>query len=55
MSLSVIANNELESFKEVPKWLYQREKLPRQDVTKDVQQFGSLMHLHSADAIIVVN
>jgi hypothetical protein len=39
----------------VPEWLYQREKLPRQDVIRDVQLYGSLMHLHLADVIIVVN
>jgi hypothetical protein len=30
--------------KEVPEWLYRREKLPRQDVIRDVLQFGSLKH-----------
>jgi hypothetical protein len=30
--------------KEVPEWLYRREKLPRQDVIRDVQQYGSLKH-----------
>jgi len=28
----------------VPKWLYQREKLPRQDVIRDVLLFGSWKH-----------
>jgi hypothetical protein len=31
---------------EVPKWQYQREKSPRQDVIRDVQLYGSLKRLH---------
>jgi hypothetical protein len=31
-------------FKEVPEWLYRREKLPRQDVTRDVPLYGSLKY-----------
>jgi hypothetical protein len=42
-------------FKEVPKWQYQREKLPKPDVTKDVLTFGSWMHPHFADARTAVN
>jgi hypothetical protein len=41
--------------KEVPKWLYRREKLPKQDVIKDVLLYGSSMLLRSADAITAVN
>ena len=40
---------------EVPKWQYQREKSPRLDVTKDVQLFGSLMHLRFASALTAVS
>lgn len=40
---------------EVPKWQYQREKYPRQDVTKDVLQYGSLTHLHCVSALTAVN
>jgi hypothetical protein len=40
---------------EVPKWQYQREKYPKPDVIRDVQQFGSLTHLHCVSALTVVN
>jgi len=40
---------------EVPEWQYQREKYPKQDVTRDVRLFGSLTHLHSASALTAVN
>jgi hypothetical protein len=35
----------------VPEWLYQREKLPRLDVIRDVLLFGSLMHRLCLSAI----
>jgi len=37
--------------KEVPEWLYQREKLPRQDVIRDVLLYGSLKHPQCLSAI----
>ena len=40
---------------EVPKWQYQRGRFPKPDVIRDVQMFGSLMHLHFADAQTVVS
>ena len=40
---------------EVPKWQYQREKYPKQDVIRDVQLFGSLMHLRFASALTAVS
>jgi hypothetical protein len=42
-------------FKEVPKWQYQREKLPKPDATKDVLTFGSWKIPHFADARTAVN
>ena len=40
---------------EVPEWQYQREKYPRLDVTRDVQQFGSLTHLHFVNVLTAVS
>ena len=40
---------------EVPKWQYQSGRFPKQDVIRDVQTFGSWMHLRFADAQTVVN
>jgi hypothetical protein len=39
----------------VPEWQYQREKYPRLDVTRDVQQFGSLTHLHFVNVLTAVS
>jgi hypothetical protein len=39
----------------VPEWLYRREKLPRQDVIRDVQLFGNSTHLHFANAQTAVS
>jgi hypothetical protein len=38
----------------VPTWLYQKEKLLRQDVIKDVLLFGSSIHLQCPSAITAV-
>lgn len=40
---------------EVPKWQYQREKYPKQDVIRDVQLFGSLKHQRFASALTAVS
>ena len=40
---------------EVPRWQYQREKYPKQDVIRDVRLFGSSMHQHSANALTAVS
>jgi hypothetical protein len=40
---------------EVPKWQYQREKYPKQDVIRDVQLFGNLTHLRFANAQTAVS
>jgi hypothetical protein len=38
-------------YKEVPEWLYRREKLPRQDAIRDALLYGSWRHLQCASAI----
>jgi hypothetical protein len=42
-------------FKEVPKWQYRREKLLKQDVTRDVIIYGSLLLPPSLSASVAVN
>jgi hypothetical protein len=45
----------LDAEEEVPKWQYQREKYPKQDVIRDARLFGSLKHPRLASALTAVS